>query len=95
MQILQRIPYDVLQVILEWLDRKTLYSTCLASHALNEVASVQLYHTVLLNKKRPLVWGPGKDLDNDRIVGLGKIQAIAVHSPTIESFHRLFETSKA
>jgi hypothetical protein len=50
MGVLQRLPYDILQLIFDLLDKKTLLRAALANRALNEIVSRSLYTSVVFNK---------------------------------------------
>jgi len=46
---LNHLPYEIIQLILEQLDTHTLLNVALASHALNEMASLPLYRSIAFN----------------------------------------------
>lgn len=45
-----RLPYDILPLIFDCLDIKTLLDAALASHVLNEIASLSLYTSITFNQ---------------------------------------------
>ncbi|KIM23072.1 hypothetical protein M408DRAFT_332548 [Serendipita vermifera MAFF 305830] len=47
--LLDRLPYDILRLVFGFLDVKTLLDAALASHAINEIASLQLYTSIIVN----------------------------------------------
>lgn len=47
--LLDRLPYDVLRLVFDFLDVETLLDAALASHALNEIASLSLYTSITFN----------------------------------------------
>ncbi|KAG8818653.1 hypothetical protein FRC19_010415 [Serendipita sp. 401] len=44
---LETLPYDILSSVFKSLDRSSLASACLSSHRINEVASENLYTSIL------------------------------------------------
>lgn len=51
MSVLKNLPYDLQPYLFRDLDQQTLLNACLASRALNELASWALYSQIILNDK--------------------------------------------
>lgn len=51
MFIVERLPYDLTRSIFDHLDQSTLLDACLASKAINELASRVLYSSIVINRE--------------------------------------------
>jgi hypothetical protein len=49
MTLFERLPYDLLRTIFDYLDVPTLLDACLVAHTLNEIASWSLYTSITFN----------------------------------------------